>query len=369
MSNNLHQPLHQQVGGTGGNGGPPQAQGQMALEQAMQLMMQQQHQIQQQLLGIQAQQQHQMAAPAISPPTAASSGGVLGGARPGIDPPKLFEGGDMSALDDWFSSLERQYLYYQITDDTMKVRTAASHLGKVAWDWWQHLPSKPATYKDFETQIRARFQPVTTESAAMEKLLGLKQGKASINKYVAEFRQVLVHLQSMDEATKLHIFLRGLDQRLAIRCRENDVRTLDAAINMVVRIGGQAEFFGSSSSSSSRGDMMDLSNIETDESEGQNEQTDLHAHYREFLNYMREQRRGGSNRGAGAGRGGSQGNHYRQSAEGQPNRSGGKHKLRGLPPIPHLSPNEVKRHMDEGRCFNCGEKEHLSKDCPKKQSN
>jgi hypothetical protein len=39
---------------------------------------------------------------------------------------------------------------------------------------------------------------------------------------------------------------------------------------------------------------------------------------------------------------------------------------RGLPVIPHLSPEQVKAYMDAGKCFGCGSNDHRSRQCPKR---
>jgi Zinc knuckle len=74
------------------------------------------------------------------------------------------------------------------------------------------------------------------------------------------------------------------------------------------------------------------------------------AELQQLLNAMREQRRG-----PGA----------RSSKDSKP--KGFDPRDRRLPRIPHLTPVQVKEYMDNGKCFNCASKEHLSRDCPQQK--
>ena len=82
-----------------------------------------------------------------------------------------------------------------------------------------------------------------------------------------------------------------------------------------------------------------------------------HDEMRELLAYVREQRRGGASasggRGGHAPRGGS---------------SMGAHRLRGVPRVSHLSPNQVREYMDANMCFGCKSTEHQSRECPKRKT-
>ena len=69
------------------------------------------------------------------------------------------------------------------------------------------------------------------------------------------------------------------------------------------------------------------------------------AQFQQLLNAMREQR------GRGAG--------------GKP--AGFDPRDRRLPKVTGLTPGQVKEHMDNGKCFGCGSKEHMSRSCPKKK--
>ena len=117
---------------------------------------------------------------------------------------------------------------------------------------------------------------------------------------------------------------------------------------MASRVGGITEKHGHTSAtatSSAGGSAMDLSNVE----EREHDAPVSRAEFTELLHAMREQRRGGGGSSAGA------------------SSSGGNYRPRGLPVIPHLTPAQVKEHMESGKCFGCSSTGHRSRECPQKK--
>ena len=288
--------------------------------------------------------------------------------RPRLPPPPTYSGG-AAALDDWFSAMEQQINWYGagMPDDAARLVWIAAFLQGPALDWWKTLPTKPSTVAEFATTLRARFQPVNSAETARGKLLSLVQGRGGVQAYVDAFRRLLVRVPDMAESDRLFQFLRGLNPAVATQLRVQGVTSMDKAVELAVRVGSLIEQ-GTSvapprpAAAAGVHTSMELDSIEGLEGEtGEGTQPAsggeapiTQAQLRELLNAMRESRRAaapsGKGTGAAGGRGGTNSN-----------------RKRGLPVVPHLSPDQVGEYMAAGKCFGCGSTDHQSRACPKRQ--
>jgi hypothetical protein len=330
------------------------------LQQALNALNQQQQQLQQQMQALQQQPQQ---APGGAPPQ---------GPRlhlPRIAPPSSYAGESGAALDNWLRELEQQFSWYQLTTDADRTRLAAAHLRSTALDWWSSLEpaaalALAASWAQFEAALRARFQPVNSAQTARRQLDELRQGpRQSVHDYISAFRRILTAAKSMGEDDRVHCFVRGLRPAIATQLRIHGVGKLDDAIAMAARVGTLGEMagpaaaphYGSAAASAGSAPMeLDaLAAIEGLEREtgeaGEQAATSsaapiTQAQFQQLLNAMREQR------GRGAGK-----------------PAGFDPRDRRLPKVAGLTPAQVKEHMDNGKCFGCGSKEHMSRSCPKKK--
>jgi len=321
--------------------------------------MQQQIVALQQIVTQQQQQQQPAAAPAAGPRRTDA---------PRLPPPASFDGRP-AVLDAWLNELLRQFDWYSTTLDADRLRIAGGFLTGAAQDWWVHTnaASRPSTWDAFVAALRLRFQPVTTAENARAALMGLSQGKRGINDYIARFRALLVHVPDMGEADRLFHFLRGLDRSVHTQLRVQGVKQLEAAIDMAARVGNTlgdvSALVAQNGASTGHHAPMELdalhelAAVSTDgaSSSATSQESGTQALLHQLLNAMREDRRGGKGASSSS-----------RAPGGAPSggRSGGS---RGLPRIPHLSPNEVQEYMDQGKCFGCGSKDHAARACPKRR--
>ena len=329
-------------------------------QQAAQQQQQQQQafiaQLQQQLA--QAQQQQAAAATPRPPP-------------PRIAPAPIFKGA-ASVLDGWLREMRQQCAYYQIAGDAEKIRFFSAQLRDAALDWWDSLDAATkaahsASLAEFETALRARFQPVNNARLARRQLDELQQGaRQSIHDYISAFRRLLTPLSDMSEADRVHAFARGLRQELQARLIEHDPSTLDAAISLAARLGSLSQFAAASHSSgaAARSDAMDLSNLELHGIEGLEESpagedaeqgaSDVVTLSRSELNALLQQQ------------------HKQLLAVLQKQRSSQKGKRRGggSSKVPGLTQEQVRERYAKGQCFVCGESDHVKANYPSaKQKN
>ena len=322
-----------------------------------QVAAQNQQQIQQ-MQNQHAQQMQQLAqqiAAPVNPPIVAAAAVPRG---PRLTAPTPFDG-RAATLDDWTASMDRQFEWYA-TPDADRVRLAVAHTQGPAWDWWSTLAApRPATWPLLQTALRRRFQPVNSAETARAKLIALSQGKQSVNEYVDHFRRLLVRIPDMGAADQLFQFTRGLRPALATQLRVQGVATMDAAINLAVRVGSLSEMgaqAASSSGSSSNHAPMDLDNIEGLKHDTAATSTDApvtRAEFQQLLNAMRDNRRGASSSSS--------------SSSSNSSSNKGRFTPRGLPTISHLTPDQVKEYMDSNKCFGCASKDHRSRQCPKRK--
>lgn len=278
----------------------------------------------------------------------ASLGAGAGASRTrGARPPALAIYSGIGSLDSFFSAVTQQSEFLEITADADKIRLAAVHLGGTALGLWQAIEKadRPASWDAFTTLLQARFQPITSKETARSNLLTISQGRSPIGAYVAEFSRLKQIVTDMDEATLQHLFMRGLNESTRNTIRSQPMQpALKEAMVMAVRIGTPMQSANASSSSSSTA--MDLSMMESDETEEQGAEQRIVTAVLAAMDV-----RAAYGRGNGSGARG----------------SGDDRQRRDPPRIKGLSPKEVSSFMDANRCFGCAEIGHSSRNCPTKK--
>ena len=309
----------------------------------------------------QQQQQHtmqsqQMQIEALQAQLAAGRGSVHSrGPTMRIAHAPSYDGSSLS-LENWSMSMAQQFAYHQLASDADQVRTAAAHLKGPALDWWLHLAgahAEPTTMEGIVAGLRERFQPITSAEAARDQLHALVQGKLSVSEYVAQFRRLIVQIPTMDAATQMHQFARGLKPAIQVSIRQQQPLTLDASIALAVRTGyAMMPTQGTAASSGTAGAAMDLSALRVALFGNSNDDDDDDEASRLRSDLCAMMQGGSRNNGSGS---------HGRGAQGA---SGGFQAPRGLPTIKGMTPQKVKEYMDVGRCFGCHQIGHRSNRCP-----
>ena len=330
---------------------------QMAFEQQMQqtnaaALAQQQHfqheveNMRQQQYALQQQLQHAQGALLQAPPQVPQRAPSIR-----IAAPPTYDGSTPS-LEEWVAKMRQQFDFYHFDHDRQRVHAGAASITGPALDWWHQRVADddaPTTWEAFEDALRSRFQPVTTEIVARNELSSLSQGRSSISVYVAHFRRLIGRIPRMDAASQLFAFEHGLNENLYKQLQAIRPASLKESIDLAVRMGTHSQ------RGASHNENMDLNGIVGEGGPPTEEQkypeaaitrSELYA-----LLAANNNRRGNGSGSPGRG------------AQGA---SGGFQGPRGLPTITGLTEAQVRKYMEEGRCFACNQTGHRSRECPKR---
>lgn len=266
-----------------------------------------------------------------------------------------------AALDQWLNRMVQLTQFYGLSTDAQRVHYAAAHLSGAALQWWLSLAppqQPPSTWVELVSRLRQRFQPITSAETARARLRELRQGKATVQAYVATFNALLAHVPTMGEDDRIFAFVAGLSDRVRAHVDEMAHTSLQAAIERAVRFGSRAERPAAfAAASSAAGAPMELDALgiaamgcESSAAEPTADAAPVtRAEFQQLLAAMRDSRssHAGSARGGRGGQGG--------------------RSFRGPPRIAHLSEQQVKEYMDKGMCFGCKSTEHRSRECPRRK--
>ena len=255
--------------------------------------------------------------------------------------------GSAKTLIEWLANVERAFMFYKLPEHE-KVGYAIIRTTGPPWDWWKSeksLPDSTAltwTWEEYLARLRARFVSVISSDVAREQLHTLHQGRALTTEYIDSFRKLINLIPDMGPADQLAQFMRGLQSSIATQLRILNVKTLAAAIEAAVRIGGIQQQ-GAAAAQGPQAAAMHAMDLD------QNQITTEQYHHLMAM-YRDHGLRGTAPPSLAS------------SSSGAPREWVPK----PLPVIPGMSPAEVKSHMKEHKCFTCHETGHRSFGCPKK---
>jgi Ty3 transposon capsid-like protein len=133
--------------------------------------------------------------------------------------PKTYSGGRTEKLEPWLFQVER-YCEMAPVPIADRVKFAGGLLEGNPASWWlavhgiiEHLPVGEQ-WESFKTQIKAHFQPINTQVDARTRLDQIHQ-RTSVLVYNTEFYEIMLQLPNMDEADRIHAYLKGLKPAVA----------------------------------------------------------------------------------------------------------------------------------------------------------
>lgn len=346
---------------------------------------------------------------------------------PKIRPPSTFTGAMGFAVDDWLSEMEQQFAYYgdKFPNDHVKVSFAVGYLAQNALHWWQHEPDRAnLDWNGFVARLHGRYRPIQAAQLARTKLNELKQRpNQSVNHFTSQFHTIMTPITDMNEADKVHYYIKGLQTWLGAKLWQQYPKTLKQAIDDAVSIEATRNFgrmaSGQSSSSSSNqshsrssghssssGQYYGSAPMDTSLNHIQHTSTSTHGNrfddvddfgfdhdyygqpattthqsdpmqalcskmetmVEQRLNAIFTKQQPNRSSNSNANRGPSSSSYASSMAKsgGNGNGSGGN---RGGYLVPGLKHDDIEKLRSEGKCFLCKQKGHMKNDCPKRPKN
>jgi len=196
--------------------------------------------------------------------------------KPPLAPHEPWEGTIGLGINDWLESLESQHVYYE-RDDLLRINATVALLKGSALKEY-NISSKvnpPKTYVDLCKLLRERWNFVETEFFVRKSLNTLIQrGPAmSTSKYSEEFQRLAHRLPSDTSNALLFQYILGLRPSIRVKVHERNHKSFHEAMLQVLKLDATWSAHNTSSSSSSSSyqrsndsnDLMDISNLHTDE--------------------------------------------------------------------------------------------------------
>lgn len=126
--------------------------------------------------------------------------------------------------------------------DAACVTFAAAYLRDSALNWWLQVSRDavegraPAldTWAKFKAAFVARFTPISPEVSAREELDRLTQ-TGPVSAYATTFTSLMLELPHMDEADRVHRFIRGLKPAVRMEIKLRQPKTLADAIELALQ--------------------------------------------------------------------------------------------------------------------------------------
>jgi Retrotransposon gag protein/Zinc knuckle len=184
-----------------------------------------------------------------------------------LEVPK-YSGKDSENLEHWFLAVETAATAQLISEESMAVLFALSHLAGRAKEWAYSKRMLDANafpdWSSFCLQLRQTFEPPDSQLRYRARLLSCKQGKRTLHEFVQElqFLRAALTSETLSESMLVSIFLEGLRQGPARLQLFRDVpKTLDDAI----RIAHMEEYSHRNASRGSSGNgpsPMDLNGMQ-----------------------------------------------------------------------------------------------------------
>ncbi len=122
---------------------------------------------------------------------------------------------------------------------------AASFLKDSALNWWLRYQQDVASGKrqvfadwaSFKTEFIDAFTPVKPDYDARNKLDRLSQTR-SVFEYASHFNMLMLELPNMDEADRVHFFIRGLKPEVSMHVTLRKPVTLHEAVELAIQADG-----------------------------------------------------------------------------------------------------------------------------------
>jgi len=195
----------------------------------------------QEIINLQAQMQH-----VIGHIQAEQTAPITSSSRSfGIKPikPEIFEGLTEKRLhvDTWLFQINQYYDLVKVTDESTRIRYAASLLKGNASLWYQlqcvrsSTSEAFSTWNEFQEALRKQFTPVNWEKRARDQLIDLRQ-TGSVRRYLEIFTTLCLHIKDLHPTEQLHKFIHGLKPFVRCEVELRSPQTFEDAAAMAEKV-------------------------------------------------------------------------------------------------------------------------------------
>ena len=261
--------------------------------------------------------------------------------------PERFTGSGSPELEEWLFHVGNYATYMGLPED-QRVFYAQSFMGGAAFHWWVRASQQQAawTWEEFVAMIKKRFAPLDDAEHARRELRRLRQGHTSMEAHVRRFQEVVNRVPMLPEADQVHAFIYSLNPKTAEIVALQRPQTLDHAMELAI----------------TRDDIVNSMRRPGWEPAAEQRVPNAGAPVPMELGALRDARRGSGGLGSKQ-RGNRSGTGYSTGySTGNSGGGGGKGNQSGR----RMTREEIERRRRDGRCFGCGEKGHLARDCPRR---
>lgn len=306
---------------------------------------------------------------------------------PKIPSPLPFIGATGPAVEEFINSVDRQFDYYvtSFAKEDTRLRYVVNYLQGKAASWYtsykmdlEKAGASITTWAEFKTALRARFQPIGSADIARESL-DRSQQTGSVASYTEHFYRCMTYIKDMSDAHQIHQYRRGLKKEIKQEVIREQPSTIAEAVNIAHRaesflnLGTSRPFttsngrsfvprYAAASSNGSSGSsvMMDINNIEFDQSASELVEDHADHHRGESIrlqqltaqvNELKSQQKMQQSLLAMFGNRGSNGA-----------------TSSGAALVPDVSKPDYAKCRAENRCLNCHTVGHIARDCTKPRS-
>jgi Ty3 transposon capsid-like protein len=138
--------------------------------------------------------------------------------EPKVPKPEPYKG-EKNKADAWLFSFDLWCEQMHIPEAN-KLQYARAYMQREALDWLMNqdregLINVQTPWIVFKDELKKQFQPVSLNAQAMEKLANIRQGSASVDRYVSVFRHYLNNT-ALAEDVKVMFFKQGLKPELRV---------------------------------------------------------------------------------------------------------------------------------------------------------
>jgi hypothetical protein len=275
----------------------------------------------------------------------------------------------------WLSSVTRYLDSAEVTDDAVRVSTAARLLKGTASTWWTTETLKPEesrakTWTEFEAAMKRRFEPLDSSRWArgeLDSLVGRKHH--SVSDFTTSFMELVDFTPTMSEEDRIFAYMKGLPPYIqtSLATKASELKDLSSVTSAALRIEANRNAQSQSSSSSgasyqgppnnrfnqqrSAYKPAHLNQVEEDDFQQFNEASDSQGIQAQLNNLAAEIK-------AMAARNNFSRTNKGRSASNRP-RTGGLNPG----PTPGLSAELAKARFEKGLCIRCGSNAHFKAAC------